>query len=124
MQKERIFSLTDRAAAKAMVDSVFRAALVKDANAAIKNEFNEEVPLKISFHEFSDSKLVFVLPAKAKEGELSDDALSGVSGGFGGDIGDDVMGYACFPDYRSQIQVGDINTGGSSILSGIRIEVT
>ena len=100
MQKERIFSLTDRAAAKAMVDSVFRAALVKDANAAIKNEFYEELPLKVTFHEFSDNKLVFVLPAKAKEGELSDDALSGVSGGFGGDIGAG-SGYACFPDYRS-----------------------
>lgn len=115
MQNERIFSLTDRAAAKAMEDSTFRTALVKDANAAIENEFNEDMPLKITFHEFSDNKLVFVLPPKAKEGELSDDALSGVSGGFGGAIGADVMGYACFPDYRSLRQLGDLNTGGISI---------
>lgn len=113
MQKERIFSLTDRAAAKAMVDSVFRAALVKDANAAIKNEFYEELPLKVTFHEFSDDKLVFVLPAKAKEGELSDDALSSVSGGTSVKSSEGVqvaavMGYACFPDYRSQRQLGGI----------------
>ncbi len=55
MQKERIFSLTDRAAEKAMKDSTFRAVLVKDANEAIKNELNEELPLKVTFHEFSDN---------------------------------------------------------------------
>ena len=118
MPKERIFSLTDRAAAKAMVDSVFRAALVKDANAAIKNEFYEELPLKVTFHEFFDDKLVFVLPAKAKEGELSDDVLAEVSGGLSGvSVQSNFAStdYGCFPDYLSPLQVGDINTGGISI---------
>ena len=117
MQKERIFSLTDKAAAKAMKDSAFRAELVQDANEAIKNEFNEELPLKVTFHEFSDSKLVFVLPAKAKEGELSDDALDNVSGGtfvksLEGVQFAEVMGYACFPDYLSPIQLDGSDTGG------------
>lgn len=120
MQKERISSLTDKAAAKAMADSTFRAALVKNANEAIKNEFNEELPLKVTFHEFNDKKVVFVLPAKAKEGELSDDALDKVSGGtfvksLEGVQFAEVMGYACFPDYLSPIQLEGSNTGGTFI---------
>ena len=118
MQKERIFSLTDRAAAKAMKDSTFRAALVKDANAAIKNEFYEELPLKVTFHEFSDNKLVFVIPNKPKEGVLSDDALSSVSGGLSGVS---VQGnfastdYGCFPDYISSKLSNENVNGGFSI---------
>lgn len=112
MQKERIFSLTDKAAAKAMKDSAFRAELVQDANEAIKNEFNEELPLKVTFYEFNDKKVVFVLPAKAKEGELSDDALSEVSGGRS--VTFSSTAYACFPDYRHPIATQNINPGDIS----------
>ena len=36
----------------------------------------------MTFHEVTDKKLPFVLPAKAKEGELGDDVLGEVFGGL------------------------------------------
>ncbi len=75
------------------------------------------MPLKISFHEFSDNKLVFVFPVKAREGELSDDALGDVSGGVSvHPASAAVMGYACFPDYRIKSPDPTVqNSGGLSV---------
>lgn len=83
MDNNEILKLTDNAARKALTDVEFRKRLAVDGNKAIKEEYGKEFPVKVTFHEVTDTVLPFVLPAKAKEGELGDDALSAVTGGVG-----------------------------------------
>ncbi len=121
MENTDILNLTDRAATKAMSDLAFRKALVEDGNAAIKSEFKEEIPVKVTFHEFREKKFVFVLPAKATDGQLSDDDLVAVSGGQGElkvmsnisniDLQNVMNAYACFP--RNIKSDRDIKLAGS-----------
>ena len=117
MKREEINKIADEAAKKAISDSKFKEALVKNANEAIKNEYNKDVPVKLTFHEFNDKKLVFVLPELADNGELGDDALNEVSGGVSfGELASKLninqkiraMGYAVFPKFRNNININDI----------------
>ncbi len=115
MNNETVFALTDKAATKALANAEFRKALVKDANSAIKLEFDEDISTKVTFHEFSDKKWVFVLPAKADTANLSADDLEAVSGGAVNDDMDENpflqdneehnldMAYACFPNYHNDL---------------------
>ena len=102
MDMKKADEILDKATEKAMVNKEFRKSLVEDANKAIKNEYNEDLPIKVTFHEFDDKKLVFVLPKELVSDELNDDALGSVSGGAGkiSDIfknSPGVMKYAAFP---------------------------
>ncbi len=81
MTNNEILKLADDAAAKALTDIEFRKRLAADGNKTIKEEYGKEFPVKVTFHEVTDKKLPFVLPAKAKEGELGDDVLGEVFGG-------------------------------------------
>ena len=98
----------------AMKDLGFRKKLLEDANKAIKEKFNEDLPTKVIFHESDPKHLVFVLPLKEKivqnVEELDEDSLESVAGGkSSGDDRDismrtmtsNVMAYACFPDMTS-----------------------
>ena len=82
MDNNEILKLGDAAARKALTDVEFRKRLVADGNKAIKEEYGKEFPVKVTFHDFTDKKLTFVLPAKTEHGELGDDALSSVTGGL------------------------------------------
>ena len=82
MDNNEILKLGDAAARKALTDVEFRKRLVADGNKAIKEEYGKEFPVKVTFHDFTDKKLTFVLPAKTEHGELDDDALSYVTGGL------------------------------------------
>ena len=79
MDEKRFQELTDAAATKALEDEGFRKELLKDANATIKKEWGEELPKKVTYHETTDKKLVFILPGNE---ELDDAILDNVSGGF------------------------------------------
>ena len=81
MTNNEILKIADDAATKALTDIEFRKRLAADGNKTIKEEYGKEFPVKVTFHEVTDKKLPFVLPAKAKEGELGDDALGEVFGG-------------------------------------------
>ena len=105
MNNNEILKLADDAATKALTDIEFRKRLAADGNKTIKEEYGKEFPVKVTFHEVTDKKLPFVLPAKAKEGELGDEVLGGVSGGAGEryvgsvsadlDLGRARMAYGC-----------------------------
>lgn len=102
MDMKKANEIIDKATKKAMENKKFRKSLVEDANKAIKSEYNEDLPIKVTFHEFDDKKLVFVLPKELVSDELSDDTLGSVSGGRIGpiDLGPrhlPRMAYACFP---------------------------
>lgn len=84
MTNNEILKLADDAAAKALTDIEFRKRLAADGNKTIKEEYGKEFPVKVTFHEVTDKKLPFVLPAKAKDGELGDDVLGEVFGGVAG----------------------------------------
>ncbi len=81
MTNNEILKLDGDAATKALTDVEFRRRMAADGNKTIKEEYGKECPVKVTFHEVTDKKLPFVLPAKAKDGELGDDVLRGVSGG-------------------------------------------
>lgn len=83
MNNNEILKLADDAATKALTDIEFRKRLAADGNKTIKEEYGKEFPVKVTFHEVTDKKLPFVLPAKAKEGELGDEVLGEVFGGRG-----------------------------------------
>lgn len=103
MTNNEILKLADDAVTKALTDIEFRKRLAADGNKTIKEEYGKEFPVKVTFHEVTDKKLPFVLPAKAKEGELGDDVLGEVFGGLlegaftasNLDISCMEMGYAC-----------------------------
>ena len=73
-----------RIIAKAWADEAFKAALIADPVATLKAE-GLPVPdgLKLSVVENSATHLHIVLPPKPSEGEMSDEALGSVSGGYG-----------------------------------------
>ena len=106
MDMKKANEIIDKATKKAMENKEFRKSLVEDANKAIKSEYNEDLPIKVTFHEFDDKKLVFVLPKELVSDELSDDALGSVSGGRiirPIDLGPRPrMAYACFPNFPKQ----------------------
>ena len=81
MNNNEILKLADDAATKALTDIEFRKRLAADGNKTIKEEYGKDFPVKVTFHEVTDKKLPFVLPAKAKEGELGGDVLGEVFGG-------------------------------------------
>ena len=101
------WKILDEATDVAMKDLDFRKRLLEDANKAIKERLNEDLPAKAIFHESDPKHLVFVLPLKEKivqEGEeLDEDSLESVAGGkgeqlSGGDITTYTMAYACYPN--------------------------
>ena len=98
MDNNEILKLGDAAARKARTDVEFRKRLVADGNKAIKEEYGKEFPVKVTFHDFTDKKLTFVLPAKTEHGELGDDALSSVTGGL--EQGIDL--HAAFDRFKSR----------------------
>lgn len=116
MDEKQIAKLLDEAAKKSLEDSKFRGELLKDANAAIKKEYGEELPMQVTFHESNDKKLVFVLPI---DKELNDDILDQVSGGLNVSpdsaviIGDQMLGavvcaYAAYPrDIKTSSTLGN-----------------
>ena len=84
MDAKQLASLLDQAAEKSLKDKAFREELVKDAKAAIKKEFDKELPVKVTFHEATAKKLVFTLPPQEEENkELDDTELTDVAGGNG-----------------------------------------
>jgi len=70
---------------KALKDPAFRAALLKDANAAVEKELGVKVRagVKIKVVEDTATTVHLALPAAAKNGELSDADLENVAGGAG-----------------------------------------
>lgn len=104
MDEKRFQELTDAAATKALEDEGFRKELLKDANATIKNEWGEELPKKVTYHETTAKKLVFILPESE---ELDDATLDNVSGGLLGitDLSNvtKVMSYGAYPRFAVDI---------------------
>lgn len=106
MDEKRFQELTDAAAAKALEDEGFKKELLKDANATIKKEWGEELPKKVTYHETTAKKLVFILPENK---ELDDTILDNVSGGGLGNKNLNVAinsacAYAAYPSmWRSGI---------------------
>lgn len=71
---------------RACEDAAFKKMLVKDAKAAIKQEFGENIPkdMTISIHEEEANTYHFVIPwnpFRARDDELSDDDLEFIAGG-------------------------------------------
>ena len=75
----------EKIVAKAMKEPAFRAALLRDANAAVEKELGVKIPagIKIKVVEDTAATIHLALPAP-KKGELSDAELEGVAGGAGG----------------------------------------
>lgn len=96
MDEKQMAKLLDEAAEKSLNNKQFRNELIKDANATIKKEYGKELPVKVTFHESTQKKLVFILPMQS-EGELDDSELQNVSGGIRGIQVGSVMAYGCFP---------------------------
>ena len=74
----------ERIAAKAWLDDAFKAKLLTDANTALAEE-GIEVPAGITIKviENTPSTLHFVLPAKPRDGELSEEQLAdSTAGGY------------------------------------------
>ena len=74
---------TGRIIAKAWADEAFKAALIADPVATLKAE-GIPVPegLSLTVVENTSTHIHIVLPPKPPEGEISEDALGGVAGGF------------------------------------------
>ena len=69
-------------ATKAQADAAFRARLVADPKAALKQDFGVELPEEIEFHVFQEtpSRFCLVLPPVSRE--LTDEELAQVAGGL------------------------------------------
>ncbi len=102
------WKILDEATELAMKDLDFRKRLLEDANKAIKERLNEDLPAKAIFHESDPKHLVFVLPLKEEIvqelEELDEDSLESVSGGKGGSSTPSgnppsipTVAYACYP---------------------------
>ena len=80
MTKAEMKQLLEKAATKAMADESFKKKLLEDANSAIKAEYGEELPCKVTLHPSSEKEVVFVLPGheccKCREHNLSHSAYS------------------------------------------------
>lgn len=85
MAVDSIQKLVDQARAKAWVDKGFRKALIADPKKAIEGLFNITLPeqMKFSVLEEKSDSITIVLPAQLSDGELSDDQLETVAGGWG-----------------------------------------
>lgn len=100
MDENQIAKLLDDATAKSLGDASFRKELVADANAAIKKEYGEELPIKVTMHESNPKKIIFTFPPEAKNGaELDDSNLESVSGGVRSVSYRPIAAYAAFPKY-------------------------
>lgn len=111
MDMKKANEIIDKATEKAMGNEEFRKSLVEDANKAIKSEYNEDLPIKVTFHEFNDKKLVFILPKELVSDELSDDALGSVSGGVirtGRIYSMPKMAYAAFPRITQRTDISKL----------------
>ena len=104
------WKILDEATELAMKDLDFRKRLLEDANKAIKERLNEDLPAKAIFHESDPKHLVFVLPLKERivqEGEeLDEDSLESVAGGsakYDGYMKPTEMAYGCYPDAHIQV---------------------
>lgn len=71
----------DRYTQKAVDDPNFRARVLKDANKAIKEEFDYEPPYKVTYHISDENHIVFCLPPD--DGALDDSFLDNIAGGVG-----------------------------------------
>lgn len=71
----------DRYTQKAVDDPNFRARVLKDANKAIKEEFDYEPPYKVTYHISDENHIVFCLPPD--DGTLDDSLLDNIAGGVG-----------------------------------------
>ncbi len=81
MDEVKIAKLLDEASIKSLKDAKFRKELLKDCNKAIKDEYNEELPIKVTMHESTNKKLVFILPEPRQAEEIDESDLATVSGG-------------------------------------------
>lgn len=85
MAQDSIQKLVDQARAKAWVDKGFRKALIADPKKAIEELFGITLPEKLKFNilEEKPDSITIVIPAQLNDGELSDDQLDAVAGGWG-----------------------------------------
>lgn len=85
MAMDSIQKLVDQAKAKAWVDKGFRKALIADPKKTIEDLFKITLPenLKFNVQEEKPDTVTINLPAQASDGELSDDQLDAVAGGWG-----------------------------------------
>lgn len=91
----------DKYTKKAIDDPEFRKKVLKDANKAIKEEFGEEPPCKVTYHTTDSKNLVFVLPPENYE--LNEKDLESASGGIVSEGTEmvtrkGIYAYACYPD--------------------------
>ena len=76
--------LLDKVVKLAKEDLEFRKKLLEDANKAVKERFNEEIPTKVTFYESKLDHLVFVLPVETNvntKEKLDEDSLENIAGG-------------------------------------------
>lgn len=85
MQMDSVQKLVDQARAKAWVDKGFRKALIADPKKAIEELFSITLPEKLKFSVLEEKQdcITIVLPSQLNDGELSDDQLDAVAGGWG-----------------------------------------
>jgi hypothetical protein len=106
---------------KAWKDAAFKAKLLKDPSAAIKEATGANLPksLKIVVHEDSAKELNFVLPYLApKSGELSDADLEMVAGGKGGS-GNPIKTKGCQDALATQGAVVTMSAGVAGATGGV-----
>lgn len=83
---EEIKKVKDQVAAKAWADKEFRKELKANPTAALQKLFGASFPKSVEVKLFEDNQktLNIVIPeANEKQGELSEEELSSVSGGWG-----------------------------------------
>lgn len=85
---------------KALKDEAFRESLIKDPKAALESELGVKLPDNINIHVNENSATDFYLTIPGKsDGELTEEELSGVSGGWSPCICTDCGEYTSFnPD--------------------------
>ena len=106
-----ISKILDRAAVKAHEDEKFRSRLLKNANEVIQDSFKIQLPFKVTFHEFSNKNIIFVIPVPKKV-KLNENSLENVAGGIKLQKPQmptmPAMAYALFPRKSSQEIMKDL----------------
>jgi hypothetical protein len=76
--------MTRQLVARAERDDEFRSLLLSDPKAAIRDEFGIETPdgLQLRVIEAQPDEAFIVVPPRAAAGQLSEEDLAGVAGGF------------------------------------------